>query len=102
VGEEASQPVESSPLRDADRNRIFNDLDERMASRSPSDHLPIVAVFNRILDIEGYNDDGNAKPEFNEVFDVLFSAQSSNRTVKVPPTGNRKQRRRPMLGEVFA
>ncbi|MGH9196896.1 MAG: recombinase zinc beta ribbon domain-containing protein [Acidimicrobiia bacterium] len=31
--------------------------------------------------------DGRAKPEFTEVFDVLFSAPSSNKAIKVPPTG---------------
>jgi site-specific DNA recombinase len=31
--------------------------------------------------------DGRAKAEFTEVFDALFSAPSSNKTVKVPPAG---------------
>ena len=55
AGAEVAGPVQSSPLRDVDRNRIFDELDERIAGEALGE-LPVLALFNRAIDADGYLD----------------------------------------------
>lgn len=47
------------------------------------------AVLNAV-----YMKDGKAKPEFNQLFEALFLANSSNKALQVPPAGHAKHLQR--------
>lgn len=56
-GQAGSRPsgVRTSPRMDADGNKIFDDLDGRMKEKPETAQLPVIVLFNNVLDEEGYS-----------------------------------------------